>query len=139
MLTSIIKIPTISCLSIVLEKNIGHTIEFLELYIKIIPSQKEQLQNCFNNRKKDEFYLITRQIMTSFKMIGFPELSDQLYDFAVGFKHKDLAYEADKDLISILNKIELTITFVETELTKLKTYQKTNSQVLINFDPNNLP
>ena len=119
MVTSIIRSHRCSYLFEVLEKNIEHTIEFLELYKKIIPFQKEKLQYCFNNGKKDEFYMITRQIMTSFKMIGFPGLSDQLYDFAAGFKQKGLAYEANKDLVSILNKIDHTIQFVETELKNL--------------------
>lgn len=107
-------------LSDVFENNAEHAIEVLNLYKDFIPSQKEELQSCFNNRKKDEFYKITRQIMTSFKMIGFPELSDQLHDFATDFKTKIIADQQDPELVSILNKIDLTIPFVETELAKLK-------------------
>ena len=120
MSTSIHECSSINYLVDVFENNVEHAVEVLELYKKIIPSQKEKLLNCFNNRKKDEFYMITRQIMTSFKMIGFPELSDQLHDFASNFKFKTVADELDLELVSILSKIDLTIPFVDTELTKLK-------------------
>jgi hypothetical protein len=109
----------------VFESNTEHALEVLNLYKKIIPVQKEKLQSYFNKRKKDEFYTITRQIMTSFKMIGFPELSDQLHDFATDFKTKTLADEQDPELVAILNKIDLTLPFVESELTKLNNLPKT--------------
>jgi hypothetical protein len=109
----------------VFESNTEHALEVLNLYKKIIPVQKEKLQSYFNKRKKDEFYTITRQIMTSFKMIGFPELSDQLHDFATDFKTKTLADEQDPELVAILNKIDLTLSFVESELTKLNNLPKT--------------
>jgi hypothetical protein len=108
----------------VFESNTEHALEVLNLYKKIIPVQKEKLQSYFNKRKKDEFYTITRQIMTSFKMIGFPELSDQLHDFATDFKTKTLADEQDPELVAILNKIDLTLPFVESELTKLNNLPK---------------
>jgi hypothetical protein len=108
----------------VFESNSEHALEVLNLYKKIIPVQKEKLQSYFNKRKKDEFYTITRQIMTSFKMIGFPELSDQLHDFATDFKTKTLADEQDPELVAILNKIDLTLPFVESELTKLNNLPK---------------
>ena len=108
----------------VFESNTEHALEVLNLYKKIIPVQKEKLQSYFNKRKKDEFYTITRQIMTSFKMIGFPELSDQLHDFATDFKTKTLADEQDPELGAILNKIDLTLSFVESELTKLNNLPK---------------
>ncbi|MEY3411637.1 MAG: hypothetical protein RIQ70_323 [Bacteroidota bacterium] len=93
-------------------------------------TQKEKLQSYFNKRKKDEFYTITRQIMTSFKMIGFPELSDQLHDFATDFKTKTLADEQDPELVAILNKIDLTLPFVESELTKLNNLPKAQLSAL---------
>jgi hypothetical protein len=108
----------------VFESNSEHALEVLNLYKKIIPVQKEKLQSYFNKRKKDEFYTITRQIMTSFKMIGFPELSDQLHDFATDFKTKTLADEQDPELVAILNRIDLTLPFVESELTKLNNLPK---------------
>ena len=108
----------------VFESNTEHALEVLNLYKNIIPVQKEKLQSYFNKRKKDEFYTITRQIMTSFKMIGFPELSDQLHDFATDFKTKTLADEQDPELVAILNKIDLTLPFVESELTKLNNLPK---------------
>jgi hypothetical protein len=108
----------------VFESNTEHALEVLNLYKNIIPVQKEKLQSYFNKRKKNEFYTITRQIMTSFKMIGFPELSDQLHDFATDFKTKTLADEQDPELVAILNKIDLTLPFVESELTKLNNLPK---------------
>jgi hypothetical protein len=108
----------------VFESNTEHALEVLNLYKNIIPVQKEKLQSYFNKRKKNEFYTITRQIMTSFKMIGFPELSDQLHDFATDFKTKTLADEQDPELVAILNKIDLTLSFVESELTKLNNLPK---------------
>jgi hypothetical protein len=109
----------------VFENNVEHANEVLNLFKNIIPVQKEKLQSCFSNRKKEEFYTITRQIMTSFKMIGFPELSDQLYEFARDFKTKTLNYEQYSVLKAILNKIDLTIQFVQTELNKLNNLLKT--------------
>jgi hypothetical protein len=114
----------------VFESNTEHALEVLNLYKKIIPVQKEKLQSYFNKRKKDEFYTITRQIMTSFKMIGFPELSDQLHDFATDFKTKTLADEQDPELVAILNKIDLTLPFVESELTKLNNLPKAQLSAL---------
>jgi hypothetical protein len=58
-------------------------------------------------------------------MIGFPELSDQLYEFARDFKTKTLNDEQYPILKAILNKIDLTIPFVQTELTKLNNLPKT--------------
>ena len=109
----------------VFESNTEHALEVLNLYKNIIPVQKEKLQSYFNKRKKNEFYTITRQIMTSFKMIGFPELSDQLYEFARDFKTKTLNDEQYSVLKAILNKIDLTIPFVQTELNKLNNLLKT--------------
>jgi hypothetical protein len=108
----------------VFESNTEHALEVLNLYKNIIPVQKEKLQSYFNKRKKHEFYTITRQIMTSFKMIGFPELSDQLHDFATDFKTKTLADEQDPELVAILKKIDLTLPFVESELIKLNNLSK---------------
>lgn len=108
----------------VFENNVEHANEVLNLFKNIIPVQKEKLQSYFNKRKKHEFYTITRQIMTSFKMIGFPELSDQLHDFATDFKTKTLADEQDPELVAILKKIDLTLPFVESELIKLNNLSK---------------
>ena len=114
------KIHSGNYLTEVFENNIEYAIEVLDLYKKLIPGQKEKLIHRFNNRKKDEFYTITRQIMTSFKMIGFPELADQLHDFAADYKLKALLDVQDFEFVSILNKIDITIPFVENELNKLK-------------------
>lgn len=114
------KIHTGNYLLEVFENNIEYAIEVLELYKNLIPGQKEKLFHLLNNRKKDEFYAIIRQIMTSFKMIGFPELADQLHDFAADYKLKAQFDGLDGDLVSILNKIDTTIPFVENELIKLK-------------------
>lgn len=114
------KIHKENYLSEVFENNVEYAIEILELYKKLVLGKKEKLIHHFNNRKKDEFYAITRQIMTSFKMIGFPELADQLHDFAADYKLKGQFDGLDVEFVAILNKIDLTIPFVENELNKLK-------------------
>lgn len=114
------KIHKENYLSEVFENNVEYAIEILELYKKLVLGKKEQLIHHFNNRKKVEFYAITRQIMTSFKMIGFPELADQLHDFAADYKLKGQFDGLDVEFVAILNKIDLTIPFVENELNKLK-------------------
>lgn len=91
------------------ENDIEYAKEFLNLYLRQIPSAKEDLVSSFKLSNHEDFYSTTLKLVTSFRMVGFSEIADELYSFALSFRAGGKLDELATILSTILEAIDSSL------------------------------